>query len=115
MRSLLLLWPKSSQLSVLDIGLYYSHMAHFSIGIVVACGDHTVIGRIAGLTTRIQPQPTPIARELRLFMHAISTWACLLGATCGLAMVWLRYVQKHLPIKVVMFCSALQNDSLLYS
>lgn len=49
------------------------------LGIVVACGDHTVMGRIAGLTTRIQANPTPIAKELKLFMKVISLWACFLG------------------------------------
>lgn len=46
---------------------------------MVACGDLTVMGRIAGLTTRIQPNPTPIAKELKFFMKVISLWACFLG------------------------------------
>lgn len=50
-----------------------------------------MIGRIAGLTTRIQANPSPIAKELKLFMKAVSFWACLLGAVCGLGMVYLQY------------------------
>lgn len=37
-------------------------------GIVVMTGDLTVMGRIAGLTARLQPSATPIARELHRFM-----------------------------------------------
>ncbi|KAF2900898.1 hypothetical protein ILUMI_05303 [Ignelater luminosus] len=60
-------------------------------GIVVACGDNTVMGHIAGLTARLSPNKTPIARELEYFMKIISTWACFLGMVFGSAAIALDY------------------------
>ncbi|XP_045483726.1 sodium/potassium-transporting ATPase subunit alpha-like [Harmonia axyridis] len=60
-------------------------------GIVVACGDNTVMGRIAGLTARLQPNKTPIAKELEHFMKIISCWACLLGFVFGGAALAMNY------------------------
>lgn len=60
-------------------------------GIVVACGDQTVMGRIAGLTARLQPNKTPIARELEHFMKIISVWACFLGVVFGAAALGMDY------------------------
>ncbi|RZC33428.1 sodium/potassium-transporting ATPase subunit alpha [Asbolus verrucosus] len=60
-------------------------------GIVVACGDQTVMGRIAGLTARLQPNKTPIARELEHFMKIISVWACFLGVIFGAAALAMNY------------------------
>ncbi|KAF5273040.1 hypothetical protein FQR65_LT04782 [Abscondita terminalis] len=60
-------------------------------GIVIACGDDTVMGRVAGLTTRLSPNRTPIANELRRFMTIVSAWACTLGIICGSACIFLKY------------------------
>ncbi|XP_050305558.1 sodium/potassium-transporting ATPase subunit alpha-like [Anthonomus grandis grandis] len=60
-------------------------------GIVVATGDQTVMGRIAGLTARLQPNKTPIARELEHFMKIISVWACFLGVVFGSAALGMNY------------------------
>ncbi|EEZ98712.1 sodium/potassium-transporting ATPase subunit alpha [Tribolium castaneum] len=60
-------------------------------GIVAACGDQTVMGRIAGLTARLQPNKTPIARELEHFMKIISVWACFLGVVFGGAALAMDY------------------------
>ncbi|XP_066251236.1 sodium/potassium-transporting ATPase subunit alpha-like isoform X2 [Euwallacea similis] len=60
-------------------------------GIVVETGDHTVMGRIAGLTARLQPNKTPIARELEHFMKIISVWACFLGVVFGSAALAMNY------------------------
>ncbi|KAJ3665430.1 hypothetical protein Zmor_000926 [Zophobas morio] len=60
-------------------------------GIVVACGDQTIMGRIAGLTARLQPNKTPIARELEHFMKIISVWACFLGVIFGGAALAMNY------------------------
>ncbi|XP_054008897.1 sodium/potassium-transporting ATPase subunit alpha-like [Hylaeus anthracinus] len=48
-------------------------------GVVVACGDYTVMGRIAKLTTKLKPRPTPLSREINRFMKLISSWAIFLG------------------------------------
>ncbi|CAH0553372.1 unnamed protein product [Brassicogethes aeneus] len=60
-------------------------------GIVVACGDQTVMGRIAGLTARLQPNKTPIAKELEHFMKIISVWACFLGFVFGATAMAMNY------------------------
>lgn len=48
-------------------------------GVVVARGDHTVMGRVAKLTSKLAPRPTPLSRELHRFMKLISCWAVFLG------------------------------------
>lgn len=50
-------------------------------GIVVACGDHTVMGRVAKLTSRLSTQPTPLSKEIHRFMRLISCWAVFLGVS----------------------------------
>ncbi|XP_043275760.1 sodium/potassium-transporting ATPase subunit alpha-like, partial [Venturia canescens] len=49
-------------------------------GIVVACGDQTVMGRVAKLTSRLSARPTPLSREISTFMRYISCWAVFLGS-----------------------------------
>lgn len=61
------------------------------LGIVCETGDRTVMGRIAGLTARLQPNKTPIARELDHFMKIISVWACFLGFVFGSAALAMDY------------------------
>ena len=46
---------------------------------MVARGDHTVMGRVAKLTSKLAPRPTPLSRELHRFMKLISCWAIFLG------------------------------------
>lgn len=60
-------------------------------GVVVRCGDETVIGRIAGLTSRLKPNRTPISKELDKFMHAILIWACIIGIFFGIASIIVGY------------------------
>ncbi|XP_068918976.1 sodium/potassium-transporting ATPase subunit alpha-2-like [Petaurus breviceps papuanus] len=48
-------------------------------GIVIATGDHTVMGRIASLTTVLEPGKTPIATEIEHFIHLITAVAIFLG------------------------------------
>lgn len=49
------------------------------------------MGRIAGLTARLQPNKTPIARELEHFMKIISIWAIFLGVVFGTAAIGMGY------------------------
>lgn len=49
------------------------------------------MGRIAGLTARLQPNKTPIAKELEHFMKIISVWACFLGFVFGSAALAMNY------------------------
>ncbi|KAI4457776.1 sodium/potassium-transporting atpase subunit alpha [Holotrichia oblita] len=60
-------------------------------GIVVATGDDTVMGHIAGLTARLQPNKTPISVELKKFMHLVTIWACCIGTTFGILCAFMGY------------------------
>lgn len=50
-------------------------------GIVIATGDRTMIGRLAGLTSQLVKIETPIAKEIRHFVEIITIVAVL----CGIA------------------------------
>jgi len=50
-------------------------------GIVVNIGDHTVMGRIAGLASGLDTGDTPIAKEIAHFIHIITGVAVFLGVT----------------------------------
>lgn len=60
-------------------------------GIVVRCGDDTVIGRIAGLTTLLKPNKTPISKELEKFMKLLLIWAIVIGLFFGTAAMLVGY------------------------
>jgi len=48
-------------------------------GIVIATGDRTMIGRLAGLTSHLAKIETPIAKEIRHFVEIITIVAVLCG------------------------------------
>lgn len=48
-------------------------------GIVIATGDRTMIGRLAGLTSHLPKIETPIAKEIRHFVEIITIVAILSG------------------------------------
>merc|ERR1711962_450706 len=50
-------------------------------GLVINIGDHTVMGRIAGLATALETGTTPIAKEIAHFIHIITAVAVFLGVT----------------------------------
>merc|ERR1740123_1237780 len=50
-------------------------------GVVVMCGDNTVMGRIAGLASGLESGETPIAKEIAHFIHLITGVAVFLGVT----------------------------------
>merc|ERR1711884_495940 len=52
-----------------------------AVGIVVNIGDHTVMGRIAGLASGLDSGDTPIAKEIAHFIHLITGVAVFLGVT----------------------------------
>ncbi|KAK0172063.1 hypothetical protein PV328_005431 [Microctonus aethiopoides] len=60
-------------------------------GVVVACGDETVMGRVAKLTSRLTSRPTPLSREINSFMRYISCWAIFLGVSFFFMSVALGY------------------------
>jgi sodium/potassium-transporting ATPase subunit alpha len=48
-------------------------------GVVISCGDNTVMGRIAGLASGLSSGETPIAKEIHHFIHIITGVAVFLG------------------------------------
>ncbi|XP_044577504.1 sodium/potassium-transporting ATPase subunit alpha isoform X2 [Cotesia glomerata] len=50
-------------------------------GVVICCGDNTVMGRIAGLASGLDTGETPIAKEIHHFIHLITGVAVFLGVT----------------------------------
>ncbi|XP_038065477.1 sodium/potassium-transporting ATPase subunit alpha-3-like [Patiria miniata] len=50
-------------------------------GVVIQCGDITVMGRIANLASGLDTGKTPIARELEHFIHIITSVAVFLGVS----------------------------------
>lgn len=50
-------------------------------GIVMLCGDNTVMGRIATLASGLETGDTPIAKEIEHFIHIITGVAVFLGVT----------------------------------
>merc|ERR1712110_833949 len=50
-------------------------------GIVIKCGDDTVMGRIATLASGLETGDTPIAREIEHFIHIITGVAVFLGVS----------------------------------
>uniref|UniRef100_A0A8C4KYN2 Cation-transporting P-type ATPase N-terminal domain-containing protein n=1 Tax=Equus asinus asinus TaxID=83772 RepID=A0A8C4KYN2_EQUAS len=66
-------------------------------GIVIATGDSTVMGRIASLTSGLAVGQTPIATEIKHFIHIITMVAVFLGVSFfGLSLMlgysWLKAV-----------------------
>ncbi|XP_076802410.1 sodium/potassium-transporting ATPase subunit alpha-3-like [Clavelina lepadiformis] len=60
-------------------------------GIVIRCGDNTVMGRIASLTSGLSSGKTPIAREIGYFINIITAVAVFLGATFFIVAIALQY------------------------
>lgn len=50
-----------------------------AMGIVIATGDRSVMGRIAGLASRIHMTQTPMAQEIEHFIHVITSVAVATG------------------------------------
>merc|ERR1712109_187735 len=51
------------------------------VGMVVNIGDHSVMGRIAGLASGLEGGQTPIAKEIEHFIHIITAVAVFLGVS----------------------------------
>ncbi|KAL0100646.1 hypothetical protein PUN28_019200 [Cardiocondyla obscurior] len=54
-------------------------VAGYGKGIVIATGDRTMIGRLAGLTSHLTKIETPIAKEIRHFVEIVTIVAMLCG------------------------------------
>jgi len=60
-------------------------------GVVVNVGDRTLMGRIAGLASRLESSQTPIAREMDHFVHIISSVAIFFGVLFFIISVAMGY------------------------
>ncbi|KAI3389795.1 hypothetical protein SNEBB_001941 [Seison nebaliae] len=60
-------------------------------GLVIRCGDNTVMGRIANLTSNLDSGQTPISREIDHFIHIISGVAIFLGVSFFIIAKSLQY------------------------
>ncbi|XP_075979241.1 sodium/potassium-transporting ATPase subunit alpha-like [Anticarsia gemmatalis] len=63
----------------------------WALGVILCCGDVTALGRVAGLAARLEPAPSPLARELRRFMRYMCAWALGLGVFIAVASQVLGY------------------------
>ncbi|XP_072947466.1 sodium/potassium-transporting ATPase subunit alpha-like [Epargyreus clarus] len=70
-------------------------------GVVICCGDLTAMGRVAGLAARLQPAPSPLAREIKRFMRCMSLWALTLGLFIAAASLILGYPFMQTTIFVI--------------
>jgi sodium/potassium-transporting ATPase subunit alpha len=68
-------------------------------GVVILCGDNTVMGRIAGLASGLETGDTPIAREIEHFIHIITGVAVFLGVSFFI----LAFVLGYNLIEAVVF------------
>lgn len=60
-------------------------------GLVVATGDHTFIGRIAGLATGLPPPDTPMSREINHFVKLLTAVAVVFGVAFFIVALFMGY------------------------
>lgn len=82
-------------------------------GVVVHCGDDTVMGRIAKLATAIEADETPIARELQHFINLITVFAFALGIVFFIVSIALRYHWLDAVIFLIGIIVAVVPEGLL--
>ncbi|EGD78059.1 hydrogen/potassium-exchanging ATPase 4A [Salpingoeca rosetta] len=71
----------ANPLETQNIAFYSTNAVEGSgVGIVIRCGDNTVLGRIAGLASGVDAGETPIAREIHHFTKIITIVAMIVGA-----------------------------------
>lgn len=75
--------PESTDINPLEtenLAFYGTNIVEGSgKGLVIACGDNTLMGHIAGLTSGLQAEETPIKKELKYFIKIITSLAVLIG------------------------------------
>lgn len=60
-------------------------------GIVVRCGDNTVMGRIASLASGIETNETPLSKDINRFINAITVVAAAFGGSFAAIAFYLGY------------------------
>ena len=71
-------------------------------GVVIAIGDHTIIGRIAGLAGATGSAETPIRREIHHFIKIITVIAGVLGISLFVAAVAGQHISGRLRLAKIM-------------
>ncbi|KAI5730468.1 hypothetical protein M8J76_013952 [Diaphorina citri] len=82
-------------------------------GVVILTGSNTVMGKIAGLTNRLEKKTTPIEQEVQHFMRLISMWALTLGAICFLLALYIGYNWLNACVYVIGIIVANVPEGLL--
>uniref|UniRef100_A0A8D9EII8 Sodium/potassium-transporting ATPase subunit alpha n=1 Tax=Cacopsylla melanoneura TaxID=428564 RepID=A0A8D9EII8_9HEMI len=85
----------------------------FGKGVVILTGSNTVMGKIAGLTNKLEKKITPIEQEVQNFMHLISIWALTLGFVCFLLAVYIGYNWLNACVYVIGIIVANVPEGLL--
>lgn len=82
-------------------------------GVVILTGSHTVMGKIAGLTNRLEKKMTPIEQEVKHFMLIISIWALTLGVVCFILALCIGYNWLNACVYVIGIIVANVPEGLL--
>lgn len=83
-----------------NLAFYSSNCVDGSgLGIVVATGDRTIMGHIAGLTAGLETNETPIAREIHHFIKLIT----ILAISCGTLCFTLALIRNYPFLDAVVF------------
>eukprot|EP00271_Cylindrocystis_brebissonii_P021535 TRINITY_DN7756_c0_g1_i2.p1 TRINITY_DN7756_c0_g1~~TRINITY_DN7756_c0_g1_i2.p1 ORF type:complete len:1167 (+),score=247.04 TRINITY_DN7756_c0_g1_i2:363-3863(+) len=77
--------PITQTLEASNLAFYTTIVASgHARGVIIACGDNTVMGQIAGLALETSTLQTPIAREIDHFVTQIATGATCMGVLFGI-------------------------------
>lgn len=82
-------------------------------GVVILTGSRTVMGKIAGLTNRLEKKITPLEQEVQHFMRLISVWAMLLGTICFFLALYIGYNWLNACVYVIGIIVANVPEGLL--
>eukprot|EP01135_Chromosphaera_perkinsii_P009351 Nk52_evm27s1737 gene=Nk52_evmTU27s1737 len=78
-----------------------------AIGVVVACGDKTVVGKIARMVDDMNDEGSPLSKDLTETAHKIALTACVLGVLLLIANVIQGYIEGNMnwTNAIVLMCS----------
>lgn len=84
--------PSTNPLESRNLALFSTNaLEGTATGIVISTGDNTIMGRIAILASGLQGVDTPIAREIRSFIHDITIIALSMGGVLSVAAYTIGY------------------------
>ncbi len=68
-------------------------------GIVIATGDHTMIGRLAGLTANLHTEETPLAKEIHHFVNLV----VFIALFSGIIFFFVSFIAERSVIKAFVY------------